>query len=395
MNPSPSRHAATVLAETDDAIVTSTPESLPNTAKLALRIKPRDVAVILPARNEAEQIGATIKALFEQTKLPRRIIVVVNNCTDGGATANMARSFRDVEVFEMANNPFLKAGALNEGVRVLAASDELPEFILTMDADTIPDEDFLENTVNVLNNRPEVGGVSTVCDGKKNLGETRFGKALALVQQLEYARAGFTRLRVNIHTMSGAGSMIRMRAVLDVLGSRGVLFAERADNLVEDFEATLEVKRMGWICINNYYCHVQTDLMTTVRELMKQRVRWVHGTINELRRRGWQKETWHSIVTMWYAYISLPIYYLWIVLFGVQVVYGHPTLWGFWFIGFVMFFQALSVHRLGWRMMLLAATLVPEVLFALIRHAWIIVSFVKSYTMRHHPKSAVQSKLSW
>jgi len=395
MIPSSGRQGATVLIETDDAIVASTPESLPNAADLALRIKPRGVAVILPARNEAEQIGATIKALFEQTKLPRRIIVVVNNCTDGGATADMARSFRDVEVFEMTNNPFLKAGALNEGVRVLAASDELPEFILTMDADTIPDADFLENTVNVLNSRPEVGGVSTVCDGKKNLGATRFGKALALVQQLEYARAGFTRLRVNIHTMSGAGSMIRMRAVLDVLGSRGVLFAERADNLVEDFEATLEIKRMGWTCINNYYCHVQTDLMTTVPELMKQRVRWVHGTINELRRRGWQKETWHSIVTMWYAYISMPIYYLWVVLLGIQAVYGHPTLWGFWFIGFVMFFQALSVQRLGWRMMLLAATLLPEILFALIRHAWIIVSFVKSYTMVHHPKSAIQSKPTW
>ena len=395
MIPSSGRQAATVLIETEDAIVTSTPESLSNAADLVSRIKPRSVAVILPARNEAEQIGATIKALFEQTKLPRRIIVVVNNCTDGGATADMARSFRDVEVFEMTNNPFLKAGALNEGVRVLAASDELPEFILTMDADTIPDADFLENTVNVLDSRPEVGGVSTVCDGKKNLGETRFGKALALVQQLEYARAGFTRLRVNIHTMSGAGSMIRMRAVLDVLGSRGVLFAERADNLVEDFEATLEIKRMGWTCINNYYCHVQTDLMTTVPELMKQRVRWVHGTINELRRRGWQEETWHSIVTMWYAYISMPIYYLWVVLLGIQAVYGHPTLWGFWFIGFVMFFQALSVQRLGWRMMLLAATLVPEILFALIRHAWIIVSFVKSYTMLHHPKSAIQSKPTW
>ena len=382
--------ATDLIEETDERL-----DVLPYAADLDSRIVPGDVAVILPARNEAEQIGATLRALFGQTKLPYRIIVVVNNCTDGGATAAMARSFRDVEVVEMTNNPFLKAGALNEGVRVLIASDELPEFILTMDADTIPDNDFLENTVNVLNNRPEVGGVSTVCDGKKNLGKTWFAKALALVQQLEYARAGFTRLRVNIHTMSGAGSMLRMEAVLNVLESRGVLFAERADNLVEDFETTLEIKRMGWKCINNYYCHVQTDLMTTVPELMKQRVRWVHGTINELRRRGWAKETWHSILTMWYAYISMPLYYIWVLLLGIQMMYGNPVLWGFWFLGFVMIFQALSVQRLGWRMMLLAAVLLPEILFALIRHAWILVSLVKSYTMRHHPKSAVQEKLTW
>jgi len=375
--------------------ISAVPKVLPYADGLVSRITTGDVAVILPARNEAEQIGATLEALFTQTKPPKRVIVVVNNCTDGGATASMARSFSGVEVVEMTNNPFLKAGALNEGVRVLVASEELPEFVLTMDADTIPDKEFLEYTVNVLNSRPEVGGVSTVCDGKKRLGKTWFAKLLAQVQRLEYARAGFTRLRVNIHTMSGAGSLLRMEAVLGVVNSRGVLFAERTDNLVEDFETTLEIKRMGWKCINNYYCHVHTDLMTTVPELMKQRVRWVHGTINELRRRGWKKETWQSILTMWYAYLSIPIFYLWLLLLSVQVALGKPELWGFWFLGFVALFQALSVHRLGWKMMLLASILIPEILFALIRHAWIIVSLVKSYSMRRHPKSAIQSELSW
>jgi len=98
---------------------------------------------------------------------------------------------------------------------------------------------------------------------------------------------------------------------------------------------------------------------------------------------------------MWYAYISMPLYYIWVLLLGIQMMYGNPVLWGFWFLGFVMIFQALSVQRLGWRMMLLAAVLLPEILFALIRHAWILVSLVKSYTMRHHPKSAVQEKLTW
>jgi len=371
------------------------PDALPDAVSKVSRIRQGDVAIILPARNEAEQIGASLESLLGQTKRPWRVIVVVNNCTDGGATADTARSFPGVEVVEMTNNPFLKAGALNQGVRVLAAGDSLPEFIMTMDADTIPDKDFIENTVNVLHSRPEVGGVSTVCDGKKKLGSTWLGRSLALVQELEYDRAGFTRLRVNIHTMSGAGSMLRMEAVLDVLDSRGVLFAERADNLVEDFEATLEIKRMGWKCINNYYCHVQTDLMTTIPELMKQRVRWVHGTINELRRRGWSKETWQSILTMWYAYLSIPVFYLWILLFGYHMSVGKPVLVDFWFLGFVVLFQALSVHRLGWRMMLLAATLFPDILFGVIRHTWIVVSLVKSYGVRRRQQSIIQSEPTW
>jgi len=391
MERSSGRHTVADLIKSGDVI-----PSEPSIAeKLASRIVPGDVAVLLPARNEAEQISSTIQALIYQTRPPKRIIVIVNNCTDSGATAHMAREFHGVEVVEMFNSPFLKAGALNEGIRTVMASQTLPEFVLTMDADTTPDNDFLENTVNVMNNRREVGGVSTVCDGKQNLGSTRFASQLAEVQRLEYARAAFTRMRKNIHTMSGAGSLLRMKAVLDVVVSRGVLFAERADNLVEDFEATLEVKRMGWVVINNYYCHVHTDLMTTIPDLMKQRVRWVHGTINELRRRGWAPETWQSILTMWYAYLSIPFFYLWFVLIGFNLSVGSPDIKDYWFLGFVILFQAISVYRLGWKMMLVAALLLPEVLFALVRHTWVITSLVKSYSLRHHPRSVIQSELSW
>jgi len=391
MNRSFGRHIVTDPTKSDDVM----PGELPQAVHLVSRIKSGDVAILLPARNEAEQISSTLQALITQSKPPKRIIVIVNNCTDQGATAQTARSFHGVEVVEMFNNPFLKAGALNEGVRVIAASEELPEFILTMDADTIPDSDFLENTVNVLNSRQEVGGVSTVCDGKTKLGKTFFARFLTCVQRLEYARAGTTRLRKDVHTMSGAGSMLRTKAVLDVLESRGVLFAERKDNLVEDFEATLEIKRMGWVCINNYYCHVHTDLMTTIPDLMKQRTRWVHGTINELRRRGWTKETWRSILTMWYAYLSIPVFYLWFLLIGVNVSMGDPDIRDYWFLGFVVIFQTITVHRLGWKMMLVAALLLPEVLFALVRHTWVITSLVKSYSARRHPRSAIQSELSW
>jgi poly-beta-1,6-N-acetyl-D-glucosamine synthase len=353
------------------------------------------VAVLIPARNEAEQIEGTVQALLAQTVLPDRIIIVVNNCTDDGATAAKARSFPEVEVVEMTENRFMKAGALNRGVQVLMEGGSLPEFLLTMDADTTPDPDFIEHTTAVLQNRPEVGAVSTVCDGKKGLGKNWRQRALAVAQQLEYARAGFTRIRRNIHTMSGAGSMIRTQAALDVLKARGELFAERTDNLVEDFEATLQIKRVGWKVVNNYYCHVRTDLMLTLADLMRQRVRWVHGTITELVRHGWHKETRLSIVTMWYAVLSIPLFYLWILLGAFHVAFGNPQPAHFWFLALVVVFQAVSVYRLGWRMMLLAAFMVPEVLFAVLRHTWILVSLVKSFVVRRVRRPHAQTELSW
>ncbi len=355
-----------------------------------------EVCVIIPARNEAEQIGHTLESLVTQTKKPLRIIVVINNCTDGGATAQKAASFSEVEVLEMASNPFLKAGALNAGVKkLLEGHHALPEFLLTMDADTIPDPDFLMATTNVLWHRPEVGAVSTVCDGKKGLGATWLQKSLVISQRLEYARAGSTRIRTNIHTLSGAGSMIRMRAVLDVLKARGELFAERKDNLVEDFEATLEIKRLGWKCVNNYYCHVHTDLMVTIPDLMKQRTRWVRGTIDELRRRGWSKESRLSIITMWYAILSIPVFYFWVFLVGYHMVFGSPVIGDFWFLALVVLFQAATVYRLGWRMMLLAAVIIPDLLFGFVRHVWIFSSVFKSYARRPAKKSLEQTKLAW
>jgi len=360
------------------------------------RIQRGAVAIVVPARNESEQMGKTLESLFGQSKSPQRIIVVANNCTDGGATMALALTYEGVEVIDMPSNPYLKAGALNEGIRLLVDGELLPEFLITMDADTVPDRDFVKHSVAVLAVSPEVGAVSTVCDGKKNLGDTWFGKSLAALQRLEYARAGFSRVRRNIHTLSGAGSVIRIEAVLDVLDARGVLFLETPDNLVEDFETTLEIKRLGWKCVNNYYCHVETDLMLTMPELMKQRTRWVYGTINELRRRGWKPETRGSIVTMWYAVLSIPLFHLWPTLIVLHFVYGNPVIEDFWFMIFVMSYQGYSVKRLGWRMVLLASLVLPDLLFGYVRHAWILKSLFKSYVA-----SAVllsrksKSELSW
>jgi cellulose synthase/poly-beta-1,6-N-acetylglucosamine synthase-like glycosyltransferase len=359
------------------------------------RVKTGAVAVVIPARNEAEQIAATVEALLAQTTRPDRIVIVVNNCTDDGATAASARAFPEADVVEMTDNLFLKAGALNRGIEILMQGDSLPEFVLTMDADTIPDPDFIENTTAVLRNRPEVGAVSTVCDGKKNLGKKGSERALAVVQQLEYARAGFTRIRKNIHTMTGAGSMIRTQAVIDVLTTRGVLFDERSDNLVEDFEATLEIKRLGWKVVNNYYCHVQTDLMLTVPDLMKQRTRWVQGTIDELRRHGWHKESRLSILTMWYAVLSIPVFYLWITLGAFHIAVGNAVPAHFWFLALVVVFQAISVYRLGWRMMLLAAVMIPEMLYAVLRHTWIVASLVKSFVGRGVRRPHAPTEQAW
>lgn len=338
-------------------------------------IKSDTLAVVIPACNEAEQIESAIQSLKRQSRRPDRIIVVVNNSDDDTAQRAQAAG---AEVIIMTSNPFKKAGALNSGVRYLLREGVCPEVVVTIDGDTELDEHCVQRAFNALRNDEQLGGLGVVCLGKEGLGRGA-QRMLAWMQRVEYARAGYLRVRREAHTLPGAGSFIRGEAVLQILRDRGILFDQRPSNLVEDFELTLEIKRHGWRCRTNYWCVAKTDLMPTISGLLKQRTRWVRGTVDELRRRGWQRETRGSIALMWYGLFSLPVFYLWPVLAGYLMLQGGVRLWDFWILPFVSMYQALSVKRIGFLAAFGAALLVFDVAFALLRHYWFLKSIMQAF----------------
>lgn len=83
------------------------------------------VCCIVPAYNEAERVGTTVKALFDTGRIDR-VLVVDDGSTDG--TADVARS-AGAEVVRLGVNRG-KGNALNEGVARLEA-----EIVLLADAD--------------------------------------------------------------------------------------------------------------------------------------------------------------------------------------------------------------------------------------------------------------------
>ncbi len=336
------------------------------------------VAVLVPARNEAEQIASTIQSLWRQTRRPDFILVIVNNTVD--STAAIARE-NGATVIEMTQNKHKKAGALNAGVRHLLSGRYFPEFVVTIDGDTELEEHFVQRSLKAMAYEPKLGGLSAVCRGKPRLGHTPVQRILTWYQRAEYARAGFVRLRRNVHTLSGAGSVLRAEAIYDVLCARRDLYEERPTNIVEDFETTLEMKRLGWRCTNNYHTVAYTDLMLSLRTLFQQRIRWVGGTIDELRRRGWCKETRASIITLAYGFLGMPVFYFWVWLFMINILNGADLV-DIWFTGCVALYQGLTLRKMGWRSMILGALLVPEALYMLTRHSWLIASLGHSYLVK-------------
>lgn len=103
-----------------------------------MRISDRvlDLTVIIPAYNEVNFVGDTIKSVIDQSLLPRRIIVVDDYSDDG--TGDLARSC-GVEVVRPSANTGSKAGAQNFALQFVNTS-----FTMVTDADTTLASDAIE-----------------------------------------------------------------------------------------------------------------------------------------------------------------------------------------------------------------------------------------------------------
>ena len=94
-------------------------------------MKNKQVAVLVPAHNEASGISQTLTTLLPQLTPQDRIIVVADNCTD--ETATITRKF-DVTVLERQDSERLGKGyALDYGLQFMQADP--PDVVVILDAD--------------------------------------------------------------------------------------------------------------------------------------------------------------------------------------------------------------------------------------------------------------------
>jgi len=347
------------------------------------------IVVIVPARDEGVALADTLNSLARQFLRPDRVVVVVNNSTD--STRHVARTYASTpdsiptDVLEMPGfNRHRKAGALNYGIRHLLRDRLLPPeipFLLVMDGDTELDPHFLKRAQRILERGGAIGGVSAACLGKPIRGDSPWSDLLLLFQKVEYGRFAATRLRRNIHTMSGAGSFYRATALNDLLRQRPDVFEERESNLVEDYETTLALKMLGWRITSNQGCIAYTDLMPTMRMLLAQRIRWVRGTVDEWRRYGWCRATRLSIIGMILSVPGIGYAALWgtisaraLMRHGAHLDYRYALLAAFW-----STYQGFSVRHMGSKVILFEMALIPEMLFNLVRNYWLLRSVLASY----------------
>nr|WP_237405196.1 glycosyltransferase family 2 protein [Streptomyces sp. SN-593] len=330
--------------------------------------RPRLIALI-PAHNEQDRIAEAIDGLYAQTRRPDLVVVVADNCTD--ATVRVARE-AGAEVFETRGNTHKKAGALNQAIAWALPHLSDRDLVLVQDADTVLSPWFVQTAEGTFNRR--VGAVGGVFYGEQG------GGLLGLLQRMEFHRYAWEveRRGGKASVLTGTGTMFRARVLREVRASRregriggGSDYYSLA-SLTEDDEITKAVKTLGYRTMSPAGCAVTTEVMTTWPKLWHQRMRWQRGALENLRDYGWTRVTARYFVQqfmMGFGAVSFLVY-LSFMAFTLSS-YGWPGLSPFWTAIGALFLveKVVSVRRAGPRAVVVAALMVPEMLYDLFQHA--------------------------
>lgn len=328
---------------------------------------PVTITVLVPAHNEEQAIGATLASLRKQEPAPDRVVVVADNCTD--RTVEIARGC-GVEVIETVGNRHRKAGALNQALAALLPDQGENDLVMVMDADTVLDAGFLASAVRRMTQDRglmAIGGLFYGEDGKGLIGQ---------FQRNEYTRYArdLQRRRGRVFVLTGTATVFRPRALRTVAAERGRMLpgvpGDVYDTLVltEDNEITLALKVLGGLIVSPAECTVVTEVMPTWRALWAQRLRWQRGALENLGEYGMRPATfryWAQQLGIGYGVIALFAYLL--LMFLMMTSFDQWVWFPFW-LGTGMVFtveRVITVWRGGWRARVLAATLFPELLYAL------------------------------
>jgi cellulose synthase/poly-beta-1,6-N-acetylglucosamine synthase-like glycosyltransferase len=238
---------------------------LKNRKKFFESYKPKripSITFIIPAYNEEKNIGKCLEAILslDYPKNKLKVMVVDDGSTDN--TAEIVRKFKKVKLIRQKNSG--KAAALNNGLKYVNT-----ELVACMDADSLPEKDFLLKMVGFLEKKE----VASVTPAIKVL-ETK--SIIQKIQWVEYNWFVFLRKVFDFfdcqHVIPGPGSIYKTE-ILKKVGGFDV------NNLTEDTEIAFRLNEKGFRIKNSIDAHVYTDAPRDFKSLYKQRVRWYRGYI--------------------------------------------------------------------------------------------------------------------
>jgi biofilm PGA synthesis N-glycosyltransferase PgaC len=338
----------------------------------------RFVIAIVPAYNEEERLGRTLRSLANQTRPVDAVIVVADNCTDGTVAVALAAG---ASVVETVGNSHRKAGALNFALGEILPTLDETDAVLLMDADTQLSEGFIAATTTRLWAEQKgrqvgaVGGIFTADDD-----DWKTVRQLQTNEYVRYARH-LARRQGRALVMTGTGSVFSVSALRRVMAAR--ISGELPDNggtqgvydtsaLTEDNELTLCLKALGYRTISPKECLVFTAMMPTWKLLYQQRRRWQRGALENIIAHRLRRHTSPYIFRQFFTYVGVIFVPFYLVTLTLALTTGSGVdafvpLWVLVAFTYTVE-QTWSARRGGWRAVLMSLAIFPELFLNLFLH---------------------------
>ena len=238
------------------------------------------ISVIIPARNEAQNIGACLQSIINQSypKELFEVIVVDDHSTDD--TAAIVTGFDLPNIKLIALKDFVAAAAINSYKKKaieIAIQQSTGELIVTTDADCIVQANWLQTIAAFYEEKKPAFIVMPVGIGLAANSNTPKGVFLQIFQALDFMTLqGITGASVNkkMHSMcNGANLAYTKKAFTAVNGFSGI------DNIASGDDMLLMHKiykqnRDSVLFLRSKEVIVQTQPVQTVKEFFNQRIRW-------------------------------------------------------------------------------------------------------------------------
>lgn len=262
--------------------------SLPNWQLATTQLIPKGLAaspitphlsIIIPARNEEENIAACIQSILNQSysKNLYEIIVVNDHSTD--ATASIVKTFNEpnIKCVDLINfignetNSFKKKGI---EVGIAQANGEL---IITTDADCVAPPNWLQTIAAFYEEKKPDLIVMPVSILHSPIGEGLGVRFIEIFQALDFMTLqGITGAAVHkkVHSMcNGANLAYTKKAFNTVNGFAGINDIASGDDMMLMHKIYSENKK-GIVYLKSAAVIVQTKPVKTITEFINQRIRW-------------------------------------------------------------------------------------------------------------------------
>ena len=246
-----------------------------------------DVLIQLPAFNEGALIARVAEAVKSLDWPRSRLHVqILDDSTDGSvfdseaAVASLRASGIAAVVIARSHRAGFKAGALAEG---MLRSPQ--EFVAILDADYVPEPDFLRNCMRPLLHDGRLGFVQARCDylnGDDNpvtCAEQRILDGHFAVEQAARNWSG------QLMPFNGTCGVWRRTAIAAAGGWQG-------DTLAEDLDLSYRAQLAGWSALFLSTVAVKGELPGSVGVWRQQQFRWTKGFAEAGRKLLWR--VWRS-----------------------------------------------------------------------------------------------------